>query len=189
MTCIVGLAVNGRVWMGGDSAGVAGMDLMIRADEKVFNVGRQRDQLVLGFTSSFRMGQLLQFGLDEVMPPDDSKLLFRWMVEDFVKKVRQLLANGGYRKKEHEVEKGGTFLIGVRGQLFRVEDDFQVAECWYNFDAVGCGGSVALGAMHASRPTGDPQRRVHQALLAAEAFSAGVRRPFVIKSTSARPSA
>jgi ATP-dependent protease HslVU (ClpYQ) peptidase subunit len=35
MTCIVGLAVGGRVVIGGDSAGVAAYDLNIRADKKV----------------------------------------------------------------------------------------------------------------------------------------------------------
>ena len=184
MTCIVGVVVNGRVWMGGDSAGVSDTDLMLRADEKVFRAGR-RNEFVLGFTDSFRMGQLLQFGLDDVTPPDDPKLLFRWMVKDFVDAVRELLSDGGFRKIEHEVERGGTFLVGVRGRLFHVQGDFQVAESWYYFDAVGCGKNVAIGSMYSSRDVDDPQRRVHLALSAAEAFSAGVRGPFTIISTSA----
>jgi hypothetical protein len=36
MTCIVGLVDKGDVYIGGDSAGVAGLSLSIRADEKVF---------------------------------------------------------------------------------------------------------------------------------------------------------
>ncbi len=182
MTCIVGLAVNGRVWIGGDSAGVADTDLMVRADEKVFKVGPQAREFVLGFTSSFRMGQLLRFGLDGVTPPDNPEFLYRWMVKDFVGSGRKLLADGGYRKKEHEVERGGTFLVGIRGRLFRVETDFQVAENQCDYDAVGCGGNVALGAMCVSHGYSDPQERIRLALSAAEMFSAGVRRPFVIKS-------
>ena len=36
MTCIVGLVHEGVVYIGGDSAGVAGLSLTVRADEKVF---------------------------------------------------------------------------------------------------------------------------------------------------------
>jgi len=35
-TCVVGLEQDGIIWMGADSAGVAGYQLHIRADEKVF---------------------------------------------------------------------------------------------------------------------------------------------------------
>ena len=39
MTCIVGLVHEGVVYIGGDSAGVGGMSLTVRADEKVFQNG------------------------------------------------------------------------------------------------------------------------------------------------------
>ena len=59
MTCIVGLIDGNRVWMGGDSAGVSGLDITVRSDPKVFRNG----DFLIGFTSSFRMGQLLAFRL------------------------------------------------------------------------------------------------------------------------------
>ena len=182
MTCIVGFAVNGQVWMGGDSAGVCDMDLHTRKDKKVFKAGQQ-GELILGFTDSFRMGQLLRFGLERVQPPDNPELLYRWMVKDFIDAVRELLSDGGFRKIENEVERGGTFLVGVRGRLFYVEGDFQVGENWCRYDAIGCGKNIALGSMYAtSQWTDPPQERVHMALMAAEEFSAGVRLPFVIES-------
>ena len=51
MTCIVGLVENGVVYIGGDSSGVGGWNLMLRKDRKVFRVG----EALLGFTSSFRL--------------------------------------------------------------------------------------------------------------------------------------
>lgn len=57
MTCIVGVTHKGRVYMGGDSAGVSGLDLTVRKDQKVFRNG----EFAIGFTSSFRMGQILQY--------------------------------------------------------------------------------------------------------------------------------
>ena len=50
MTCIVGVAHKGAVYIGGDSAAVAGWALTCRADHKVFKNG----DFVMGFTTSFR---------------------------------------------------------------------------------------------------------------------------------------
>ena len=49
MTCIIGLIDNGKVYMGCDSAGVAGLDMYGRADQKIFKV----DNFIMGFTTSF----------------------------------------------------------------------------------------------------------------------------------------
>jgi hypothetical protein len=40
MTAIVGLVQAGSVYIGGDSAGVSGMSLTVRADAKVFRKKR-----------------------------------------------------------------------------------------------------------------------------------------------------
>ena len=62
MTCIVGLEHDGKVYMGGDSAAVGGMDVYPSRIPKVFQAGRY----LIGYTTSFRMGQLLQYGLDKI---------------------------------------------------------------------------------------------------------------------------
>jgi len=59
MTCIVGIAQEGKVWIGADSAAVSGQDIRATALRKVF----RRGQFLIGYTSSFRMGQLPQFHL------------------------------------------------------------------------------------------------------------------------------
>ena len=66
MTVIVGLQHNGAVYIGGDSAGIAGYDLMIRHDEKVF----VNQQFIMGYTTSFRMGQILRYSFK---PPVQQK--------------------------------------------------------------------------------------------------------------------
>ena len=60
-----------------------------------------------------------------------------------------------------------------------IADDFQVAEAVDEFEAVGCGGAVARGALFASRG-GAAHERVMLALKAAERLGAGVRQPFHI---------
>lgn len=172
MTCIVGVADGKRVWIGGDSAATSGWDLTIRTDPKVFENG----PMVFGFTSSFRMGQLLHHRL--VVPKQGDENDHRWLCTTFIDSVRQCLKDGGFARTESGEDKGGDFLVGYRGHLYRVASDYQVAESADQYDAVGCGGDFALGAMRATK--GPPNRRITEALSAAEHFSAGVAGPFRI---------
>lgn len=178
MTCIAGLVSDhGSVWIGGDSAGVAGLDLQVRSDTKVFRNG----PFVMGFTSSFRMGQLLRYAFT---PPDHDprKDAEAFMVTTFIDAVRDCLKKGGYARKTNEAESAGTFLVGYRGGLYRIDSDYQVGIPADGYAAVGCGDQIALGALYASRDSGLSSReRVIQSLEAAERFSAGVRGPFVVE--------
>jgi len=175
MTCIVGLVQDNRVYIGGDSAGVAGYGLTVRADEKVFVNG----DFIMGFTSSFRMGQLLRYSLKPPKYHPDIDLT-EYMVTDFINAVRECLKTGGYAKKDKEEETAGTFLVGFRGKLFKIDSDYQVGIPMQMFDACGCGEKIALGAMFANSSL-SPIERVTQSLEVAEQFSAGVRRPFIVK--------
>jgi len=173
MTCIVGVVEKGIVHIGGDSAGVGGYRIQSRLDPKVF----KRGPFVIGFTSSFRMGQILQHKLQTPEHPasmDD----FAFMVTRFIDNVRECLKNVGFASKSNEVEEGGTFLVGYRGKLYEIEGDYQVAMQAQPYAAVGCGQDLALGAMFALDPTLDPVARIRIALEAAERFSAGVSGPF-----------
>lgn len=175
MTCIAGLIDKGTVYMGADSAGVAGTSLAVRADQKVF----VRDDFIMGFTTSYRMGQLLRYNL-QISPRPETRDVFEYMVTSFVEAVRKCLKDGGWAEKKDEKEKGGTFLVGYAGRLFCIDSDYQVAENLLPYAATGSGEDIALGALFAN---GDlkPEERIRQALEAAEQFNAGVRRPFVIK--------
>ena len=180
MTCIVGLLENGNIYMGGDSAGVGGYSLSTRKDEKVFING----EFIFGFTTSFRMGQLLRYSLDplERYPKID---VYKFMVNDFINAVRKCLKDGGYAQKDKEEELGGTFLVGYQGRLFEIEDDYQVAEVFENYASCGCGFDLALGSLFSTEGQ-EPEKRVRMALEAAAKFSAGVSPPFNIKILSGR---
>lgn len=192
MTCIVGIAHAGGVTIGGDSAGVAGLDLVVRKDSKVFTL--EGGRAVFGFTSSFRMGDLLRYGLD-LPKRDPSADLDRWMRTSFIDAVRACLKAGGYATVSNGVETGGQFLVGIEGRLFHVESDFQVGESAHGVDAVGCGQAFALGAMvalgGAALGVGNQsvlaEMRVRKALEVAETFSAGVRGPFQVRHAEVVP--
>lgn len=177
MTAIVGLVDNGIVYMGADSAGVAGLSLNIRQDEKVFYNG----PFLMGGTTSFRMIQLLRY---KFVPPIQKKNQddMKYMVADFIDAVRKCFAQNGFGDmQDKSSNKGGSFLVGYKGKIYYVGSDFQIGYSLQPYNAVGCGAEIALGALHSTKDLiKDPQKRVELALEAAAAHSAGVSAPFVI---------
>lgn len=176
MTCIAGLVDNGKVWIGGDSAGVTGFDVCIRSDSKVFKVG----DFIFGFTTSFRMGQLLRFSFTPPKRHSDKDIM-AYMVTDFIDGIRKCFKDGGFANKSNDVETGGTFLVGHEGRLFCIESDYQVGEPSDYYHAVGCGESYAKGSFYSTKQL-SASKRIELALKSAEHHSAGVRGPFTILS-------
>jgi len=175
MTCIVGLVERGVVHIGGDSASVAGWTSRVTRLPKVF----RRGPFLLGYTTSFRMGQLLQHSL--VVPPQKDVDDMRFMVTTFVECVRQLLKEKGVAKIEANAESGGQFLVGYRKRLYSVQSDFQVNEMADGFDAVGSGCEYALGALAASKGM-KPMLRVKRALAVSAHFNMAVSPPFFVRA-------
>jgi len=164
MTCIVAVTDGQQVTMGGDSAGSNGWTMQVRSDTKVFILG----PYVLGFTSSFRMGQLLRYSLTIGAP--DTWDVDRFMATTFIDAVRSTLKEGGFATTKDGGEVGGTFLVGVAGRLYEIGSDYQI------------GYMVALGALHAMSAVTDlaPAERVTRALDAAADLTATVRGPYSV---------
>lgn len=179
MTCIVGIEKAGQVWIGGDSAGLSGLDKKIREDSKVFKL---KDDVLFGFTTSFRMGQLLHFSLE--IPRQTVKDDYRYLCTDFINAVRNCLEKGGFAQIKENRETGGTFLLGYKGKLYSVDSDFQVGRVIVGFDACGCGENYALGSLYTTKDLKfSPKENLLKALEAAAQFSAGVAPPFKIISS------
>jgi ATP-dependent protease HslVU (ClpYQ) peptidase subunit len=175
MTCIVGLVDKGTVYIGGDSASVAGWTSRVTRLAKVF----RRGPFLIGYTTSFRMGQLLQHSL--VVPTQKENDDMRFMVTTFVECVRQLLKEKGVAKIESNAESGGQFLVGYKKRLYSVQSDFQVNEMADGFDAVGSGCEYALGALAATKGM-KPLLRVKRALAVSAHFNMAVSPPFFVRA-------
>lgn len=177
MTAIVAVTDGKKVWMGGDSAGVCGLAIRVRKDPKVFRNG----EFLIGFTSSFRMGQLLRY---EFSPPKQTldQDPFEFMVCSFVPAMKKVFREGGFMRTSESVESGGMFLVGWQGQIYSVQSDFQVGILDHTFHACGCGEDLAFGSLYSTEGQ-TPEQRITLALQAAERFSAGVRGPFTIVSS------
>jgi ATP-dependent protease HslVU (ClpYQ) peptidase subunit len=178
MTCIIGLVREGAVYMGGDSAAASGWNVQITQEPKVF----RRDDILIGFTTSFRMGQLLHYKMALTARPENVSDI-AYLVTVFAEDVRSCLKAGGWSEIDKNTEKGGQFLIGYHGKLYTMDSDFQVLHLG-DMNAVGCGREYALGAMLAlaDKP---PRERLLRSLECAAAMCASVRAPFVIESMEA----
>jgi hypothetical protein len=105
------------------------------------------------------------------------------MVTEFIEAVRECLKDGGFARNNSGEDSGGTFLVGYKGELFTIYDDYQVARSMLGFNAVGCGEDIAKGSMFSTKNISDPEERILQALAASEQFSTGVRGPFTVVSS------
>lgn len=161
MTCLVGIIHNGKTYIGADSAAIADQAVEVRTNRKVFRNGAY----VIGFTGSFRVGQLLQYA---ELPPVGGDVLAH--IVNRVVPVLQKIAG----KETDEI------MIGYAGRLFKVASDYSVAE-YDNYAAAGGGEPYALGKLHGS--LGAPELRILAALDAAQAHCSSVRAPFHIETT------
>lgn len=173
MTCIVGIETEDGVIMGADSMAADGSWFAhVRTDApKVFALR----EYLFGFTTSFRMGDLLRYHL--TLPPPPKSRVHRHMVTAVIPAIRECLKSGGFATTANGAEAGGDFLMATRGRLYHVASDYQVGRSAHGYDAAGCGSSIALGALAATGGQ-EPRKRLRSALVAAERHSAGVRRPW-----------
>lgn len=177
MTCIIGLAENGIVYMGGDSGASTPYQTRRTALQKVFFAGD--NTILIGWTSSFRMGQILQYHL-ELPLQDKNQSTLEYLVKIVIQKIREAFKEFGYMGADEQRDEGGTFLLGYKGGLYRVDSDFQVNHFTEHFDACGSGEDFALGAMAALSHL-PAKERIYKALDIAAGFAPGVEPPFYME--------
>lgn len=182
MTCIVGLVHRGTVWMGADSASTDDSTYICVKNTKVYH----SNKMIVGYTSSWRMGQLLQNSIQfpSHRPGMDD---LAYITTVFLDAVLTCFKKKGFAKIENNEASGGTFLVGYRGHLYSVNDDFGVEAPIAPYASCGSGQYHANGAMHAlTRTNLSPKVKILRALEASAAFNCGVRAPFHVISLSGR---
>jgi len=184
MTCIIGLKHNGVTYIGGDSLGSNGYTKTLRSDKKVFKL-QDTNNAILGYTSSFRMGQLLMYATDLIDKRDEPDIDHKYLVTKFVPNIINLFENGGFARNRSGEKYGGTFLLGYKNKLYKVDNDFQVGESFDNYEACGSGEDFALGSLYATEKLDmSPEERIKLALQAASKFSTSVSAPYYIVNTN-----
>ena len=178
MTCVIGLVHGGKVYMAADSASGQDDSWQVRKTllHKVFQAG----EFLIGYTTSFRMGQLLQYNFHP-MPQPEGQADLEYMATAFIDAVRAVMKTGGLAEIDKGVESAGSFMVGYRGSLYTVGRDYQVNQVADGFDSIGSGSSYALGAMLALADKPPPERLLCS-LECAAALCGNVCGPFIIKT-------
>lgn len=186
MTCIVGLEHGGKVYLASDSIAT---DLYVcgtRREPKVF----KREEFVFGYTTSFRMGNLIQYKLKLPKPPRKNGNLNKFLCTKFIDSLRSCFESNGFMGVSDSDsigkgrDEGGIFLVGLRGKLYIVDEQFCVGSSIDGFDAVGSGREHALAAMHAlDGYVTHPKDRLTIALETAQKYGTTVRGPWDFVNT------
>ncbi len=184
MTAIVGMVdtTNDCVWIGGDSCGGDSSNWITikRKDPKVF----YRNPYLFGFTSSFRMGDILKYIFEPPIPDKNVTDITKFIVKEFIPTLRKCFEKEGFMTIKDSKESGGSFLLGFKNRLFTIENNFQVG-IPDSYAACGCGRELALGSLHTLSKMNkiDTKNKLKYVLCACETHSAYVHRPFIIKKT------
>lgn len=144
MTCIAAIIdKDGVGHIASDSLGSNGHTQDTYKNQKIFQLGN----MLVGYTSSYRMGQLIQYNLS--LPSRKvGQSLDQYMYTDFIASVRSLLKEHGYLRIDSNEERIGSFLIVADGRIWHMQDDLSLLESEDSFDACGSGHDFAQATMH-----------------------------------------
>jgi ATP-dependent protease HslVU (ClpYQ) peptidase subunit len=179
VTVIAALVHDGIAFMGADSAAITEgtYDLMIRATPKVFRLGEGADAVLVGVSGSSRWGTVLREYGGNYAPVKD-------MVR-FAGMLQGMADEHGCLAGRAPLCVDAFTLIVWRARIYLLTGSFAVLESHHPYMAIGCGDNIALGALYAGQGA-CPRIRLQRALEAAEQFSAGVRRPFIIETLASQ---
>lgn len=177
MTCISAYRdVMGNIYMGGDSIGATDYSYVTMANPKVFF----RSNMVMGYTSSFRLGQILQYDFEIPEHPDGMDDM-TYLVSIFLKELMKTVEEKKYATIKDNELRGGIFLVGYNKRIYKVESLFNIIETNKNYASCGCGCDFSDAAfwMMDNNPEIPPSEKVYTALKCASSF-AYVKPPFSI---------
>ena len=154
MTCIVAIRdeKTKKTYMAGDSAGFDPWGRKLyRKDKKIFKIKTIMGQeIMMGFTTSYRMGQILQYSFKPSNYPVLAKPgeIMDYMVNHFINGIRDCFKHNGFGEHtDSKTNEGGIFLVAIKDRLFMIESDFQVAEVESEYASCGCGEDFANAAL------------------------------------------
>jgi ATP-dependent protease HslVU (ClpYQ) peptidase subunit len=155
MTCVVGIKTASGVILAADSLGSGnGIKqefstaklIRITADSRQDGVFAGEVPIIIGYTHSFRMGNIIKHCFK---PPDITSSIDDYLVSKFIPELMRCFEQEGFAREDNKVKSGGEFLLGIAGRLFTVQSDYSVLEPEEGYTAIGSGQEIALGALFA----------------------------------------
>lgn len=185
MTVCLAYTDGATCYMLSDSCASDSISHSVARNPKVFNPVGRRDVLI-GCAGTFRLPNLLKHipgifpGEDELATED---IDMSYLVNEFSQVVRALT-------DDFEDDALWEMLIAVNGKIYRMQMDMSIIEPADNCEAIGCGGSVALGAfkvLNELEPNMSIEDRMNHALQVACDTVQGCTGPFLWIKTEVVP--
>jgi len=171
MTAIAGITQDRKVYMGADSA-ISTEEFVGRiVTPKIF----KKKGLLIGGAGTSRCWTLIKNNLFPRVR-QKKELAIDYIESAVVSGIRKVIKESGAPLE------GYSFLIGYRGSLFEVTDDWGVCEYIENYAAIGSGYLPCLGSLYTTRHWKDPVKRINVALEASAKFVPSVEGPFIVES-------
>ena len=169
MTCIVGIARDGVVYIGGDRAASDGNIVLPLNRPKVKRCG----DYLIGFAGSLGIGELAHY----IDLPPIGKNIEKTLRTSFVKALKNAIDE--YGNASHIEDNSTDWLVGVQGRLFEISSqDWGV--CEFIESSIGSGNAIALGSLHTSKNWKDQEKRIRYSLDAAVEISTSCLGPIDI---------
>lgn len=173
MTCIVACIENGKAYIAGDRMGSDTFSKMESKRAKVF----KKNGFLFGYTTSFRMGQIIEYSFEIPERGYDEPLDY-YIYTKFVNSLRKCFDKngfGGTDSKNNTGDVGGSFIFIVDNRIFEMQDDFAILEHSTNFCSVGAGQFHAIAAMEALKHTNmKPKEKLRESIRIASKFVVSV---------------
>ena len=178
-TCIVAVKDRGVVHFGADSLVSSEYNKFTSAQTKLVRLG----DLLVGVCGSIRVYNVVACDVTPPTRTDNKSSDYRYIVSSLVPELRERLRAAGALMTENGFDSiEAHLLIGYRGNIYWIDDEFQVIQPDADYWAAGSGREYALGSLYSSRTLGDPRQRIQLALEAASAFVPSVAAPYVFES-------
>lgn len=176
---------SNTAFMAGDSCASDPINQSLVKNPKVFHPVGRRD-ILIGCAGSFRMPNLMQH-VEGVFPPEEElatkDINMSYLVTEFTPVIRALT-------EDFDDDDMWEMLIAVGNRIYRMQMDLSILEPADDCDAIGIGGSVALGAfkvLNELAPYRSVEERMKHALNVACSSCQGCAPPFVIEKNEEIP--
>lgn len=149
MTCIVSIVdKDNNIHVGSDSLASDDHSQTIMTAAKIFMCG----EMVVGFAGSFRAAQVFQHAMTL---PERGELAedMEYLTTSFISALREAFMMAGLLPMEGIGEEAfeGEFLLGYRGKIYRMQEDFSILHAVDDFLSIGSGGEAASAVLFATK--------------------------------------
>jgi ATP-dependent protease HslVU (ClpYQ) peptidase subunit len=181
MTCVVGLADRGEVWIGVDSLGTGSCGAYPHHEDtaKMFRKG----DMLIGYSGEPRVAQIIQYTI--TLPERLAETpTMEYLVRDVIGTMRSGIEAAGWEVRfDPKSEQTWALVVGYEGAIYRISYDFQIERLARDFVTEGCGREWAGGSLWTTggMPRIAPQERIRLALAAASELDIHVAAPFHIE--------